>query len=132
MKPDLIKLLAVLALVMFTMGSALADIVYLADGRSFDGNVTRSDGKVSVETSTGVKVFDEKQVLYIAKGKTEPPRIKTSPLPVELLYPPLVPQKPFAIERASRPEPIIFYLMRKIASAPSSQTSASLKSQLRR
>ncbi len=132
MKPDLIKLLAVLALVMFTVGTALADTVYLADGRSIDGKVTRSDGKVSVETSTGIKIFDKKQVLYIAKGKTKSRRIKTSPLPAELLLSPLVPQKPFAIERASRPEPIIFYLMRKIASAPSSQTSANLKSQLKR
>ncbi len=132
MKPDSLKLLAVLALVMFTVGPALADIVYLDDGRSFDGNVTRSDGKVSVETSKGIKVFDEKQVLYIAKGKTKSRQIKTSPLPAELLFPPLVRHKSFAIERASRPEPIIFYLMRKIAASPSSQTSASLKSQLKR
>ncbi len=135
MKLDSLKVWAILTLVLFSTGAAMADIVYLKDGSRIEGTVTRSDGKISVQTSGGVKVFDKKQVLYVskAKTKTEPRQTKkSSSLPTDLLFPPLAQQKSFGIERASRPEPIIFYLMQKIADAPSSQASANLKAQLKR
>src|SRR5690554_2309162 len=44
---------------------AASDVVYLRDGRRFEGTVTRDDENVTVKTNVGTLVFPVQQVLVI-------------------------------------------------------------------
>ncbi len=57
-------------LVLALAASAPADRVVLNDGRSFEGNVTESEGKVIIEHAFGTISFASSEVLAVQRGPT--------------------------------------------------------------
>jgi len=68
MKRNLSIILAALAL---SAGIAHADIVYLLNGGTLEGKVTKKDGKVYIERHDGLVVISADQVDYIEAKKTD-------------------------------------------------------------
>ncbi|HHH76605.1 MAG TPA: hypothetical protein ENL03_06240, partial [Phycisphaerae bacterium] len=120
-------LLLTLATIFTSLASA--ETVYLIDGSKIEGVVTRNGDKVHIATANGNKTVKADDVLYIAKSVTpdtstphkipdktpdkqpttivEPPSPKDPPDPV-------VHDSFFTVAKATRPEQVIFLLMRSV------------------
>jgi hypothetical protein len=127
------RCLACVAAAVVAAAVAAADTVYLADGRKLEGDVQRAGRKVRVTTADGTVEVDADDVLYIVT-----PRPATKPA-----KPPALPQAPkagppepaatrFTIDKASRPEPVIFLLMRSLSVTPAGSDVYALRKQIER
>ncbi len=68
----MIRKLALLAMVAVVWASAVAETVYLRDGRKLVGRVTRKDGKVHVQMESRTETVDEEDVIFISKQGAAP------------------------------------------------------------
>ena len=128
--------------------SAGADVVYMQDGTTHKGEVTRDGGKVRIVTDAGLVVVSAADVLYVASSK---PTTKPATRPAQ---PPTVPPMPetprapvrpragkgegdfvptrvrFQLSRVTRPESIIFMLMRNLDATPPGDKANDLRKQI--
>jgi len=141
-----ISLLSIAAAVAILAACACADIVYLKNGNSYEGKVvSRTDKEVVVNVrGKEVKLLAE-DVLHIKFDKPAAPPDKppspgqpTKPGPAapgqpQTAQPPIkLEQKPFRVEDATMPEPVIFSLMRNLATTPPGSTAFEIRQQIDR
>ena len=117
-----------LVLVTILAGTLTADIVYTKDGREIRGAVLREADTVVIETDDGVVVIPADEVIHIAVETADEPDdepAETTPDPPP--PPPAEPEgdaaaaaaaKRFSQDKATRPESIVFMLMRRLAATP--------------
>jgi len=114
-------------MVMSLTAVAVADVVYLADGRQITGAVSKTAGKVTIKTSDGKTLtFPATEVLYIASADKNSKTTMTKPAvdkparsqPKQIT--PTKPAVPVSTARASMPETIVFNLLRHRPGGPGS------------
>lgn len=107
--------------ILLSAAPALADTVYMKDGKKYDGKVTsRTGDEVAIETSQGTLRLAKKDVLTIIEGQV--PSSPGTPgvgigLEIGLMGPGLTGRRPFVVAEASRPESIVFAMMRDASMA---------------
>jgi len=106
--------------------TAAGDIIWLQNGKKYEGKVTRKGGTVVIEMRFGTIEVRETDVLRIVKAEitTKP---KTSDAPK---YGPE--QRPFDASKAVIPESVVFYFMRKIAASQTGLGESEDRHQVRR
>ena len=149
------RMAAMVCLAMLLALPAIADVVYLKNGKKVKGNATRSGDKVVVQTQNGVREFAADEVLYISKTRTDSDGSgddsggdweKTSsddssgdsstdadkPDKSADLKPVNSPvrKNKFRITDATQPEPVVFSLMRALEATEVGGASADLKTQI--
>lgn len=88
--------------------------VHMRDGRKFVGKVTKKANTYQIEMTLGTITVDAADVLYVLEGgKAEPIRATTRPAVARPAVR-LRPQRPWDLNRATRPEPIVFMLTRQL------------------
>jgi tetratricopeptide (TPR) repeat protein len=124
--------------------SSVADVVYLRDGRTFEGTVSREDGKVIVEHRRGRKVIEEDLVLHIevssspedtsASPQTPQPTSPARPADTASLPGGVSPEPDSVVglEQAGRAEPIIFLLMRRLEQMPAGMQALQIRQKIER
>ncbi|HDZ19879.1 hypothetical protein LCGC14_0315560 [marine sediment metagenome] len=115
-------------LIAILAGTLTADIVYTKDGRKIQGAVSHEADTVIIKTDDGVVVIPADQVVHIAVETVDEPvdePAETTPKPPP--PPPAPPEgdaaaaaaaKRFSQDKATRPESIVFMLMRRLAATP--------------
>ncbi len=120
---------------MFLASSAQADVVYLKNGRKYEGAVTRREGKVIVKMAMGTLTFSQDQVVHIEKkALPSPPKTPTQPARTQGGSSSVLPVggRTFSIERAMLPEPVIFLFMRNLKSMPAGTAAFELSESIKR
>jgi len=109
--------------------AALGDVVYLKNGKTYEGKVTRQGDKIIIDVQIGAIEVDASEVIYIATAPVEPRA--TSPASQPGLITPLRPRKDLSpLERATRPEPLVFLCMRSLAASSSTNVGDELRQQI--
>jgi hypothetical protein len=108
-------------------GAAAGDVVILSDGRRFEGQVTRTDGKVIVKTAYGTLEFDASEVAGVRMTPTEDAASRPATRPD-------APTDDVAalLTTATRPESLAFLQMRNLSVAAAGAESFRLRQQIRR
>lgn len=101
---------------LLSAATGLADTVFMKDGKKYDGKVTsRTGDEVVIEASHGTLRLPKKDVLTIIEGDA-PSTSGSSGVGIGpgigLMGPALTSRRPFLIAEASRPESIVFAMMR--------------------
>ncbi len=127
-------ILALLAALLFC-APAVADVVYLRGGKTYEGKVTRRGDKILVEMELGTVELDADDVLAIdelpdepedpedADGEKESPNDADDALSSSI---------PIAMAHATRPEPIIFALMSVLEGTEAGAASYDVRRQIER
>jgi len=121
---------AVLIIVAWVCLSATAwcEVVYTVSGDTYEGIVSRQEGKVIVQTDKGMVVLEASQVIYIARSAAGAPQSQPAtasrPAPAEATTKPATDpaERPADLSvrsvplgQMTRPEPIIYMYMRSLA-----------------
>lgn len=118
-RPSVWAVLAVLTFVAVAAG----ETVYLRDGRTLVGKVTRQKGKVRIEMSYGTVVVNESDVTYIGQGQPETqPAVSAA---VDDYRPAAAQVRPVVQwdqSQATLPEPILFMTARRVELLPETLT----------
>ena len=117
-------------ILVLSLSSAVAgaDVVYLRNGKKYEGKITRRGDKITVKMAFATMTFDANEVIHVEK-KAVPDRPK-DPKPGPDHLP--APRREFTIADATRPEPIAFVFMRSLMVAASGPDSDDLRQQIDR
>ena len=120
-KPVLVTLVCCLL-----AATAAADVIWLQNGKKYEGKVTRKGKAVFIEMRFGTIEVRESDVLRIVKAEiTAPPKPSTAPkYGLE--------ERPFDASRAVMPESVVFLFMRKIAASRTGLGTEEERQQVRR
>ena len=107
---------------------ALGDVVYMRDGKTYQGKAAREGNKVRIELAhpAGTVIdVDSADVSYITTG---PVTTLPDTMPVDTTGPGK--DRPFSIERATRPEPVVFMYMQNLSASSELSVTTELRRQL--
>jgi len=107
--------------------AAAGDVIWLQNGKRYEGKVTRKGAKVTIELAYGTIEVDAGDVLRIVKAEPIRPKPKD---PVTTVKTPS--SDPFNIAQAAMPESVAFLFMRRIVSSPTGLGTADQREQLHR
>ncbi len=118
-------------LLLFLAQAGLGDVVYLTDGTTQRGTVTRKDGKVYVKDGVGTKAYDESQVIHIQveSESTAPTSAPTAPT---VGTGPVLPSSAADMGQCALPESRAFLYMRDLLALPAGGLSVQTREQLKR
>lgn len=145
----MLKRMLMLLAGMLLATSAWADVAYMRDGTIHRGKVTRDGNTVRIDMDAGQVVVNAADVLYIATSRPATPATKPAP-PAAPTAPPIGPTSPppvrtpaakivgdfrpisirFQLSRVTRPESIIFMLMRNLAATPPGDKADDFRKQI--
>ncbi|RPI61673.1 MAG: hypothetical protein EHM48_05260 [Planctomycetaceae bacterium] len=120
------KLITILFLGMFLCQPAMADSVYLRDGRKLEGKVTKSGDNVIIETSGGKETVSAADVIYIAPDAGDTPTSGSAGAVTPSVDGPTA----VGVDQVTRPETMVFQFMRKLTTAIPGDESLALRKQL--
>lgn len=110
--------------------SASADTVYLKNGTTRQGKVTRSAGKVTIQMPMGATIeVNESDIVAVVADSTPASAPSREPTGEPAA---LDAGSGFVLQKAGQPEPIIFMLMRNFASTRDPSVSMDLRQQIER
>ncbi len=118
---------AILAWVLFS-AAAVADTVYMRDGRSYSGKVTVDGQKVTIDDGKDVVQVNLKEVVHIARkggSKVTESGVK-QPSPIGGIS-----TKAYSIADVTSPEPVLFTYMRRLEGASPGMNSFELRTQIK-
>ena len=118
----------ILLVLSVTSAIVAADVVYLRNGKKYEGKVTRRGGKITVKMAFATMTFDANEVIHVEK-KVVPDRSKDPKSDPDHLP---APKRKFMIADATRPEPIAFVNMRSLMVAAAGPDSDDLRQQVDR
>jgi len=110
--------------------AAFGDVVYLHDGKKYEGKATRQGDKVRIELSNlpgSVIEVSAGDVSYITEG---PVTTRPTTMTYEIDPALALKDRPFSFEHATRPEPIVFIWMRNLGNLPDSENVTEFRRQL--
>ncbi|MHC4718299.1 MAG: hypothetical protein ACYS5V_15110, partial [Planctomycetota bacterium] len=123
--------LAVLVVMAVTAAPTAADTVYLRNGRHFVGEVTRSEGKVTIVTKLGTVTVDEAEVILVTPEDAPDSRSKPTEPVFKAEELPLSPQVEWNPAAVTFPEPRVFMAARQIELLPPDSVTDGMRAELR-
>ena len=119
--------LVLAALACFVLaGDAAADVIWLQNGKQYEGKVTRKGKTVVIEMTFGTIEVRDTDVLRIVKAE-----VTTKPVDRDL--PRQGPEeRRFDASRARMPDSVVFYFMRRIVASPTGLGTEDERQQVRR
>jgi len=132
------RIILIGAVCMILAPQAMCDTVYTATGDTYKGKVTKTGGKVIVDTAGGRIKLDAKKVIHIERSEVVKPKVKPEPVtsrPAAVTTDVSVPSMlldsgAMVLGNATRPEPIIYMNMRALSVSQAGAESARLRRQI--
>lgn len=114
--------------------AALADTVYMRDGRKLVGKVIEEGDTVRIQMAYGTVDLKRSEIIYIVRGTgTTQPTATTDPTPQAVTrFVPARPDVVWTIEKAVLPEAILFMVSRRLELLADDPSSLALREQVRR
>ncbi len=109
------KPLVTAALCCLLTAAAAGDVIWMQNGKRYEGKATRKGAKVMIELAYGTIEVRAVDVLRIVKTEVVTP---PKPKPVDPITKPEPTKKEFAVGYAVMPESVAFMFMRRIAISP--------------
>lgn len=109
---------------------ACGDVVYTRDGLTYEGKVSRRDGKVVVQMEDKTIELLDDQVLHISTQQVATQPAATQPSDVTTQ--PSLGRWQFPLRHVRQPEVIVFSLMRSLAARPGGPARLAVRQYLRR
>ncbi|MCK4277197.1 MAG: hypothetical protein KAX78_11815, partial [Phycisphaerae bacterium] len=109
---------------------ACGDVVYTRDGLTYEGKVSRRDGKVVVQTEDKTIELLDDQVLHISTQQVATQPATTQPSDVTTQ--PSLGRWQFPLRDVRQPEVIVFSLMRSLAARPGGPARPAVRQYIRR
>ena len=104
--------LSVILVLAATVGAARGDVVYLLDGKVYEGDVISKGKKVVVRIEYADVELDRNDIRQIVEAPVTTRPAEQPPSPPAVRRPD---GTTYPLWRAKRPEPIVFMLMRQLA-----------------
>ena len=120
-------------LVSVVSASAAGDTVFLRDGRTFTGKVTKQKDTIRIDVGVGIITVPVRDVVHIKTDAVKQPTTGPAAKSQAETQPAggLTVGRGLDIESARRPEPILFSLMRKLTGIPAGTETFRLREQIK-